>query len=239
MFPSPGVGVNLPAMALHRRPHWGLVFLFVVGCGHAPATRIQTAPGTSGRAFAGEPYERHHRWKDWRVTVLERPQNPASLTWYQVQVSRSQSDGEVPLYMNTFDSEGVLERTWLEDVRGNGWPTLVVFTRSRGTGAYGSLRLLECGPKGFRARPAPRASARQLAGYRGHDEWRWEDDSLFRVFPIYRLNDPDDAPGGGQRTLRYNWKKGKWRFRFKNEDAPPPSQSTTPLAGAVDPARVP
>jgi len=212
---------------------------FSLGCRTVPTHPLATVTGDPNRAFAGQPYERYHRWKDWRVTVLERPQGPGTLTWYQVQASRSKSDGEVPLYMNTFDTEGILERTWLEDVRHNGWPTLVVFTRSQGTGAYGSLRLLECGPKGFRARPAPRASVKQLVGYRGHDEWRWEDDSLFRVFPIYRTNDPDDSPGGGRRTLRYNWEKGKWRLRFKNEPGPALPTSTAPTRGTVDPTQGP
>lgn len=63
-------------------------------------------------------------------------------------------------------------------------------------------------------RPAP--DAPPLQGHQGHDQFRVDGDRLVWRFPIYRPGDPNAAPGGGTRELRYRLTPGEagWLLRL-------------------------
>jgi hypothetical protein len=117
-------------------------------------------------------------------------------------------------------------RTYLTDLTGEGRPALVVATASTGKDAYGAVRILQCGEKGLRALPSPKAGARLLEGYRGRDQWGLEGRSLVRTFPVHLPGDDPEAPTGGLRTVRFDWEKGRWRVRYRTD--PPKTPDKVP-----------
>jgi hypothetical protein len=165
------------------------------------------------------PYERTLHWKDWLVRVRALPSDAGEMAWFEVRTSRVRDDIEEKLLRTTYDAEGILQQSWLVDLKGNGWPVLILFLSDEGKGRYGFLRLVECRETGFRALENPNTPRALLTGYRGGDVWRWEAGVLIREFPLYKAEDEMGSPTDGRRLLRYQWDKGKWRVRFQTQPA--------------------
>ena len=194
--------------------------------------------GPGPRPFAGHPYEKHYEWKDWRIEVREVPGDGSALSWYSVSVSRVVDGAETPKYKSVFDADARIQRTWLADVRRNGWPDLVIFTSSGGGNAPGSLRILECLEKGFHRVKPPVAPDKLLKGYRGGDDWDLKEGSLVRRFPLYGGEDGNTYTGA-VREVRFKWEKGRFGVKYRTidpkgpvgEEAPTPAPTPEPDPG--------
>jgi hypothetical protein len=92
------------------------------------------------------------------------------------------------------------------DLDGNGLPEIYIFTCSAGSGSYGEVIAYSASSEG-----PPRAIAitplnsdpASYEGYMGHDAFTLHGNTLLRTFPIYKKNDPNAAPSGGTRQIRY------------------------------------
>lgn len=155
------------------------------------------------------------------------PVQPGRMVWYEVQAGRVSNGKEDVLRRATYDTDGEIQRTWMGDLKGTGWPVLILFMSDTGKGRYGFLRLIECRGDGFRILQGPNTPRKLLEGYRGSDMWDWKDGEIIRQFPLYKDGDEPGAPQGGMSTIWYKWIKGKWRVRFHRE---PPS---TPLENSA------
>jgi hypothetical protein len=189
----------------------------------ACATSRPKGAASQGRLFvpsaASEklPYEKHHRWKDWSVWVKALPVQPGHMVWYEVQAGRVSNEKEDILRRTTYDADGEVQQTWLSDLKGAGWPVLILFMSDTGKGHYGFLRLIECRGDGFRNLPVPNTPHQLLEGYRGGDVWDWKDGELVRQFPLYVEGDEPGTPQGGKCIIWYKWIKGKWHVRYQHE----------------------
>ncbi|MGI9531070.1 hypothetical protein [Lutimonas sp.] len=102
------------------------------------------------------------------------------------------------------------------DLDHNGYDELYLITSSSGSGSYGSIF-------GFASNqdlsltsiyiPEITENDVQLNGsfygYMGHDSIYFENDQLFRKYPVYKEGDPNCCPSGGYKTHHYTLKAGE------------------------------
>lgn len=121
----------------------------------------------------------------------------------------------------TQEVDGTVVGAEIADLDVNGWPELYVFTRSAGSGSYGSVlgQAVNEG-KSLSAIFLPDlAEDTMLAeGYMGRDEFAIVEDSLVRRFPIYAPGDINAAPSGKMRQVSYGLVAGEagWLLRMRD-----------------------
>lgn len=126
--------------------------------------------------------------------------------------------GDTPIAM---DIDGSVANAEIEDLNADGYPELLVYTVSAGSGSYGDV-------KGFSVLagqsmvpisfPDLSGNAEAGKGYMGHDEFAIVETSLIRRFPIYREGDPNSSPSGGTRQISYKLEAGENSPVFRLQD---------------------
>ena len=108
--------------------------------------------------------------------------------------------------------DGTVENAEIEDLNSDGFPELLVYTVSAGSGSYGRVIGYSVyggkslGPIYFPELPQTSEAA---AGYMGHDEFRIVETSLVRRFPVYKEGDSNSNPTGGTRQIQYKMAAGE------------------------------
>lgn len=129
--------------------------------------------------------------------------------------------------------DGTVTSAELADLDGDGSPELYVASNSAGSGSHGALTGLAVNRRkslSFIFLAPPAADAPPLQGHQGHDSFRVEGDRLVWRFPLYRPGDPNAAPTGGTRLLRYRLAPGEagWQLVLDSQaDLPPQPVSPT------------
>lgn len=93
------------------------------------------------------------------------------------------------------------------DMNGDGYPEILVYTQSAGSGSYGSVTAYTFTPdKGFRHIILPELSEDSSLNerYRGHDRFQLEGTRLARRFPLYEGNSSNSEPVDSSRTVFYS-----------------------------------
>ena len=114
--------------------------------------------------------------------------------------------------------DGIVTGAEVADLDADGSPEVYVFVQSAGSGAYGSLVAFAANKRKslsgiFLPPVAEHPEAGQ--GYMGHDQFSLSSTRLVRRFPVYRAGDPNAAPTGGMREVRYRLVPGEagWLLR--------------------------
>lgn len=121
----------------------------------------------------------------------------------------------------TQEVDGTVVGAEIADLDVNGWPELYVFTRSAGSGSYGSV-LGQAVNEGKSLSaiflPDLAEDAMLAEGYMGRDEFAIVEDSLVRRFPIYAPDDINAAPSGKMRQVSYGLVAGEagWLLRMRD-----------------------
>lgn len=113
----------------------------------------------------------------------------------------------------------------VKDLDQNGYDELYIITRSIGSGSYATIF-------GFASNQdlsltsiyVPQISENDIQfgkpfhGYMGHDSIYFNDNRLYRKFPIYKEDDANCCPTGGDKILRYHLKAGEasWKLELEN-----------------------
>ena len=107
--------------------------------------------------------------------------------------------------------DGIIERTWLRDLDGDGtWEILIWIVGSREE-HYGTLESFRLAGNRLRAAKFPGLSDREDHGYAGRDVYRVVDNLVEREFPLYREAPEGLQPTGQRRLLRYQVVGGRWK----------------------------
>ena len=117
--------------------------------------------------------------------------------------------------------DGAVANAEIEDMNSDGYPELLIYTVSAGSGSYGNVIALSVlggnsmVPVTF---PDISASSEASQGYMGHDEFAVIETTLSRRFPIYKEGDPNSNPTGGTRQINYQMEAGENSpvFRIKS-----------------------
>ena len=105
----------------------------------------------------------------------------------------------------------------IEDLDHDGYPELLIYTQSAGSGSYGHV--LGFSPnKGKSISPiyfpelGPNST--EAKGYKGHDEFSIVESSLARRFPCFESTDTNAKSTGKLRQLQYKLKNGEASKKF-------------------------
>ena len=105
----------------------------------------------------------------------------------------------------------------IEDLDMDGFPELLVYTSSAGSGSYGQV--IGYSPNQGKSLsqiffPSLEKGKKESMGYQGHDQFSIVEASLSRRFPIFEKDDPNAKPSGKIRQLQYKLKRGEASKKF-------------------------
>ena len=108
--------------------------------------------------------------------------------------------------------DGQVVNAEIEDLNLDGFPELLIYTVSAGSGSYGNVIGYSVNNgKSLSQIYFPDLSENKDAftGYMGHDEFTIVETTLVRRFPIYKDGDTNNNPTGGTRQIQYKLKNGE------------------------------
>ncbi len=110
----------------------------------------------------------------------------------------------------------------IADVNKDGFEELYIITRGAGSGSYANIYGFTSNQdKSVTPIFVPEMSddefIKLLPGYMGHDKFYVENDKLLRKYPVYKKEDSNNYPTGGDQILEYLLKKGEasWILEIK------------------------
>ena len=108
--------------------------------------------------------------------------------------------------------DGQVVNAEIEDLNSDGFPEILVYTVSAGSGSYGNVIGYSVNNgKSISQIYFPEISENKEAGegYMGHDEFAVVETSLVQRFPIYKSGDSNSNPTGGTRQIQYKLQDGE------------------------------
>jgi len=117
----------------------------------------------------------------------------------------------------TLELDGQVINAEIEDLNSDGFPEILIYTISAGSGSYGNVIGYSVNNgKSISQIYFPEISENKEAstGYMGHDEFVVVETSLVRKFPIYKNEDTNNHPTGGTRQIQYKLKDGETSRTF-------------------------
>ena len=108
--------------------------------------------------------------------------------------------------------EGQVVNAEIEDLNSDGFPEILIYTVSAGSGSYGDVIAYSVNNgKSISQIYFPDITENKEAGmgYMGHDEFAVVETSLVRRFPVYKPGDSNSNPTGGTRQIQYKLQDGE------------------------------
>ena len=112
----------------------------------------------------------------------------------------------------TIELDGQVVNAEIEDLNSDGFPEILLYTISAGSGGYGNVI-------GYSVNNGKSISQiyfpdlfdnkEPSSGYMGHDEFAIIETTLVRRFPVYKDGDTNNNPTGGTRQIEYKLKDGE------------------------------
>ncbi|MEO8960963.1 MAG: PliI family lysozyme inhibitor of I-type lysozyme [Ginsengibacter sp.] len=117
----------------------------------------------------------------------------------------------------TLEIDGQVINAEIADLNSDGYPELLVYTTSAGSGSYGNV--IGFSPNNGKSLsqiyfPNVADNSKANSGYMGHDEFGVVDNTLVQKFPIYKKGDINSNPRGGIRQIQYKLKDGEASRKF-------------------------
>jgi hypothetical protein len=137
----------------------------------------------------------------------------------QVEIRLSGFPDTIPTIQITSEPVMGAEAT---DLDSDGYPEILVFTQSAGSGSYGNVIAYTYSPEqGFRPILMPDLAEDSLLneGYAGHDLFRLEGTRVLRRFPLYQQESRNSEPGDSSRTILYSFMQDEQAPRFRIDGA--------------------
>ena len=116
-----------------------------------------------------------------------------------------------------FEIEGKVTDAQVADLNSDGFPELLIFTQSAGSGSYGNVVAFSANGVKSMSRayfPPVIQNAKLKNGYMGHDTFLINESALIQEFPIYKEGDPNSKPTGGIRRIQYKLVDGEAARKF-------------------------
>ena len=154
-----------------------------------------------------------HKTSQYLFRISYGPGEPYGVGSYAIRVYDTNGYDLVAGTIRSRDGE--LVKSWLADRSGKRSDIIIfIWMRSAGSGADGTLELLEFNGKTFCQIKLPSPDKSLLDGHMGHDRFDVVNRTIYWQFPLYRPGDPNSNPTGGTRCLELVLgKKKKWRIR--------------------------
>jgi len=118
----------------------------------------------------------------------------------------------------THQIEGTVMNAEVGDLNIDGFPEVLIYIQSAGSGSYGSVIGYSVNNgksmSMIASLPSVAENAEASNGYMGHDEFAIVESSLIQRFPIYKPGDINAKPTGGTRQVQYKLKEGEAMRQF-------------------------
>ena len=112
----------------------------------------------------------------------------------------------------TTEIDGRVSNAEIADLNADGYPELLIYTTSAGSGSYGNVIVFS--PNNGKSIsqayfPNVADNPKVNNGYMGHDEFAVVNNKLVQKFPIYKKEDINSNPTGGIRKIQYKLINGE------------------------------
>lgn len=204
-----------------------IFFLFFIACKQEKSTPVSSQEMTEKNI---SPTDSEH--SDVFEKTIFTTSTGKSIELITIQKNSSLNDFAVVTmdFPNSRDSLVIkdsdpFQEAVLKDLDGNGYDELYIVTKSVGSGSYASIF-------GFASNQdlsltsiyIPEISENDIQkgkpfyGYMGHDSIYFNGNQLYRKFPMYKEDDANCCPTGGDKILSYQLKAGEasWKLELKN-----------------------
>lgn len=117
----------------------------------------------------------------------------------------------------SIEVDGQVTNAEIEDLNSDGFPEILIYTSSAGSGSYGNVIGYSVNNgKSVSQIYFPNISDNPKAnkGYMGHDEFAIVETSLVQRFRIYNTGDTNNKPTGNMRQIQYKLKDGEASRKF-------------------------
>ena len=115
------------------------------------------------------------------------------------------------------DIDGKVTEAHVADLNSDGFPELLIFTQSAGSGTYGNVIAYSANIAKSMSQvyfPPASENPKLNKGYMGHDTFLINESTLIQEFPIYKEGDPNSNPTGGIRRIQYKLVDGEASRKF-------------------------
>ena len=146
------------------------------------------------------------------ITFHTHTEGNGSIKKLVIQTKGLENDQEEEMKL-----EGELTDSVVTDLNSDGFPELVLFTQSAGSGSYGNVIAFSVNKGKSMSRvyfPMVSENVKMKEGYMGHDRFFIQDSKLVHEFPIYKKTDPNTDPTGGTRRIEYKLTDGEASRKF-------------------------
>ena len=108
--------------------------------------------------------------------------------------------------------DGKVTDALVADLNADGFPELLIFTQSAGSGSYGNIVAFSANGVKSMSRvnfPPANENPKLNKGYMGHDTFLINESALIQEFPIYKEGDSNSNPSGGVHRIQYKLVNGE------------------------------
>lgn len=116
--------------------------------------------------------------------------------------------------------DGSVTNAEIEDLNSDGWPEVLIYITSAGSGSYGSVIGYSVNNGKSMSQiyfPDIAENDKINKGYMGHDEFSIVETSLVQRFPLYEVGDVNAKPTGKMCQIQYKLIEGEASRKFKVE----------------------
>ncbi len=113
--------------------------------------------------------------------------------------------------------DGSITNAEIGDINGDGFPEVLVYTNSAGSGSYGDVIGYSCNNGKSMSRiymPAITDNKKAAIGYMGHDEFTIGEGRLLRRYPVYHSSEPNSNPSDTIKQVQYKLINGEASRKF-------------------------
>ena len=179
-----------------------------------PATELKKAEETPKATVVTKEF----KTKTGKTFIITEEKPSASISKITV-VPKGFLEVNKPLKMEESDP---FDYALVADVNGDGFDELYIITRGTGSGSYANIYGFSSNKdKSVTPIYVPELSDDQFVaifkGYMGHDKFYVEGNKLLRKYPVYKKDDTNSNPTGGDKILEYKLKLGEasWILELK------------------------
>lgn len=140
---------------------------------------------------------RQVNWRDVRITVRVRGNADSELS-----IKITKPNEELPEFVTGW-SGNLLGQVLVADLNQNNEPEIFIAAVEPKKLEYAAFRAFERGANNYMRFDLPELTEKQNGGYRGGDLFWFDNLTICRAIKIYRTQDLDGKPTGGERRIYY------------------------------------
>jgi len=110
------------------------------------------------------------------------------------------------------ERDGEIQDCWMANIDADENAEVLIFSKSAGSGGYAQLQIYQFDGTDLQTAELPEVDASLMDGYQGRDWYELSGGKLLRHFPLYREEDANCCPEGGNRVIEYDGVSRSWKL---------------------------